>query len=50
MNYWLPGNPHVGKGAVVMTDGAMSKALAIRIISAIIREYRWPTGHTQGLN
>jgi CubicO group peptidase (beta-lactamase class C family) len=41
-NCWLIGNPNVGKGAVVMTNGAMGEVLAMEIISAIIREYAWP--------
>ena len=36
------GNPDVGKGAVVTTNGAKGKVLAMEIISAIIREYEWP--------
>ena len=44
MNCWLLGNPRVGKGAVVMTNGAMGEVLAMEIISAIIREYEWPGG------
>jgi hypothetical protein len=47
-NCWLIGNPNVGKGAVVMTNGAMGEVLAMEIISAIIREYGWPNGHTEG--
>jgi CubicO group peptidase (beta-lactamase class C family) len=42
-NCWLIGNPSVGKGAVVMTNGAMGEVLAMEIISAIIREYEWPS-------
>jgi hypothetical protein len=45
---WLFGNPSVGKGAVVMTNGAMGKVLAMEIISAIIWEYGWPDGHAEG--
>jgi CubicO group peptidase (beta-lactamase class C family) len=42
MNCWLIGNPNVGKGTVVMTNGAMGEVLAMEILSAIIREYEWP--------
>jgi CubicO group peptidase (beta-lactamase class C family) len=48
MNCWLLGNPSVGKGAVVMTNGAMGEVLAMEIISAIIREYGWPSGYAEG--
>jgi hypothetical protein len=43
MNCWLLGQSKTGKGAVVMTNGAMGEVLAMEIISAIIREYDWPT-------
>lgn len=43
MNCWLLGQPKTGKGAVVMTNGALGEVLAMEIISAIIREYDWPT-------
>jgi hypothetical protein len=46
-NCWLLGSPSVGKGAVVMTNGALGEVLAMEIISAIIREYAWPGGHTE---
>jgi CubicO group peptidase (beta-lactamase class C family) len=41
MNCWLLGNPNVGKGAVIMTNGATGEVLCMEIISAIIREYGW---------
>jgi CubicO group peptidase (beta-lactamase class C family) len=43
-NCWLIGNPNVGTGAIVMTNGSMGEVLAMEILSAIIREYEWPKG------
>jgi CubicO group peptidase (beta-lactamase class C family) len=42
MNCWLVGHPQTGKGAVIMTNGAMGEVLAMELISSIVREYEWP--------
>lgn len=42
-NCWLIGFPEVGKGAAIMTNGAMGEVLAIEILAAIKNEYGWPT-------
>jgi len=39
---WLIGSPESGKGAVVMTNGAMGELLSMEIITAIRNEYSWP--------
>jgi CubicO group peptidase (beta-lactamase class C family) len=39
---WLVGFPALGKGAVIMTNGAKGNLLAMELLSAIAREYRWP--------
>lgn len=39
---FLIGFPSVGKGAVVMTNGAMGLNLSFEILSGIAREYSWP--------
>lgn len=41
-NCQLIGFPEVGKGAVIMTNGAMGEVLAIEILAAIRKEYGWP--------
>ncbi len=38
-NCWLLGYPEIGKGVVVMTNGAMGEVLAMEVISAFNREY-----------
>jgi hypothetical protein len=38
----LVGFPALGKGAVIMTNGAKGNLLAMELLSAIAREYRWP--------
>jgi CubicO group peptidase (beta-lactamase class C family) len=43
MTCWLSGQPETGKGAVIMTNGAMGEVLALEIVSAIVREYDWIT-------
>ncbi len=40
MNCWLLGYPETGRGAVIMTNGAMGEVLAMEIIAAINREYK----------
>jgi CubicO group peptidase (beta-lactamase class C family) len=40
MNCWLIGYPGTGRGAVIMTNGAMGEVLAMEIIAAINREYK----------
>jgi CubicO group peptidase (beta-lactamase class C family) len=42
MNCWLIGYPETGRGAVIMTNGAMGEVLAMEIIAAINREYNKP--------
>ena len=39
---WLVGYPELGKGAVVMTNGARGNLLAMEILKAIGEEYGWP--------
>ena len=39
---WLVGFPNLGKGAVIMTNGAKGNLLAMEIVSAIGDEYGWP--------
>ena len=39
---WLVGFPELGKGAVIMTNGAKGNLLTMGIISAITNEYGWP--------
>jgi CubicO group peptidase (beta-lactamase class C family) len=39
---WLEGCPEVGKGFIVMANGAGGDLLALEIRSAVIKEYRWP--------
>ena len=39
---WLVGYPATGKGAVVMTNGAKGNLLAMELLAAIGKEYRWP--------
>jgi CubicO group peptidase (beta-lactamase class C family) len=43
INCWLLGHPQSGKGAVIMTNGAMGEVLAMEIIKSTMREYDWPT-------
>ncbi len=40
---WLIGSPESGKGAVIMTNGAIGDLLSMEIITAIRKEYSWPT-------
>jgi CubicO group peptidase (beta-lactamase class C family) len=40
---WLVGFPELGKGAVIMTNGAKGNLLAMEVIAAIAKEYGWPT-------
>jgi CubicO group peptidase (beta-lactamase class C family) len=40
-NCWLIASAQTGKGAVVMTNGAMGEVLAMEIITAISREFTW---------
>ena len=40
-NCWLIASPNSQQGAVVMTNGAMGELLAMEIISAISKEYKW---------
>ena len=40
-NCWLIASAKTGKGAVVMTNGAMGEVLAMEIIAAIAREFNW---------
>jgi CubicO group peptidase (beta-lactamase class C family) len=46
MTCWLSGQPATGKGAVIMTNGAMGEVLAMEIASAIVREYDWTADTT----
>jgi CubicO group peptidase (beta-lactamase class C family) len=39
---WLVGYPGLGKGAVVMTNGAKGNLLAMEILKAVGEEYGWP--------
>lgn len=39
---WLVGCPETGKGAVIMTNGAMGNLLAMEIVAAVADEYEWP--------
>lgn len=39
---WLVGLPERGKGAVIMTNGAKGNLLAMELLAAIGKEYRWP--------
>jgi CubicO group peptidase (beta-lactamase class C family) len=39
---WLEGCPTPGKGAVIMTNGAMGLILSLELLSAIAEEYGWP--------
>ncbi len=39
---WLEGCPASGKGAVIMTNGAMGLVLSLEMLSAIADEYGWP--------
>lgn len=41
---WLIGSPESGKGAIIMTNGAMGDLLSMEIITAIRNEYNWPAG------
>jgi len=41
MTCWLSGQPETGKGAVIMTNGAMGEVLALEILPAIVMEYDW---------
>ena len=43
MTSWLSFQPETGKGAIIMTNGAMGEVLALEIASAIVREYDWAT-------
>jgi CubicO group peptidase (beta-lactamase class C family) len=40
-NCWLIGTPESGKGAVIMTNGAMGEVLSMEILTAVIQEYQW---------
>jgi len=35
------GSPELGKGTVIMTNGAMGEVLAMEILTAIMKEYGW---------
>jgi CubicO group peptidase (beta-lactamase class C family) len=39
---WLVGYPELGKGAVIMANGANGDALSLEILPAIATEYGWP--------
>lgn len=39
----LIGSPESGKGAVIMTNGAMGQVLSLEIFAAIKNEYNWAT-------
>jgi CubicO group peptidase (beta-lactamase class C family) len=39
---WLVGFPELGRGAVIMTNGAKGNLLAMEIIKAVAKEYDWP--------
>lgn len=39
---WLVGFPGLGKGAVIMTNGAKGNLLAMELLAAIGKEYHWP--------
>jgi len=41
MTCWFSGQPETGKGAVIMTNGAMGEVLALEILPAIVMEYNW---------
>jgi CubicO group peptidase (beta-lactamase class C family) len=41
---WLVGVPETGQGVVVMTNGAAGNLLAMEIMTALAKEYGWPTG------
>ncbi len=48
-NCWLIGLPEVGKGAIIMTNGANGDPLAMEIIVAIMNEYKWNVKEFQSL-
>jgi hypothetical protein len=39
---WLVGYPELGKGAVIMANGAKGDLLSLEILPAIASEYGWP--------
>ncbi len=39
---WLMGYPALGKGVVIMTNGAKGNLLALEILAALEEEYSWP--------
>ncbi len=39
---WLVGYPALGKGAVIMTNGAKGNLLAMELLASIGKEYHWP--------
>jgi CubicO group peptidase (beta-lactamase class C family) len=39
---WVTAIPRAGRGLVVMTNGAQGTRLAMEILAAVTREYRWP--------
>lgn len=39
---WLVGYPELGKGAVIMANGAKGDLLSLEILPAISNEYGWP--------
>lgn len=41
---WVTGIPSMGKGLVVMTNGAAGSMLAMEILAAVSQEYGWPAG------
>lgn len=49
MTCWLSGQPRTGKGAVIMTNGAMGEVLALEILPAIVMEYDWVPGPAEAL-
>lgn len=42
---WLVGFQELGKGAVIMTNGAQGSLLTMEIIYSITTEYNWPTNN-----
>jgi len=39
---WLVGYPELGKGAVIMTNGAKGDLLSLEILPALAKTYGWP--------
>jgi hypothetical protein len=39
---WLIGFPAIGKGAVIMTNGAKGNLIALEVLGALEKEYNWP--------